>query len=115
MRYYSNIIGSLFGLFGGRKVVAVPELDDIAGLPEIRISILESFIRTDEIMQTILTNPEDKERAFSLRIKSEKLICYHKRMLRSNGYYTGVPDFAEMDNIKQEMAEDLWLKKESEE
>lgn len=106
MKYHSNFIGSLFGLFGGQKIIAVPDIDDIAGMPEIRISILRTIADSDRLMAKIINEPKMMNSA----IKADKIADYQERMLKANGYFTGVADFAEMQQIHEDMADDWWLK-----
>lgn len=115
MKYYINAIGSLFGLFGGKKVIAVPDIEDACRIPEIHIRFLETIADTTPWEILYKNNPEMLEHLTHHRIKTEKIIDYQKRMLHANGYYeTETVDFEEMNNIKREMDEDWWLQKENE-
>lgn len=105
MTYHSNFIGSLFGLFGGQRIIARPDIDDIAGMPETRIKILRTIADSDRLMAKIMNKPEMIDSA----IKADKIADYQERILQVNGYFTGVVDFEEIAQIKQDMAEDWWL------
>ena len=109
MKYYTNFIGSLFGLFGGQKIIAVPDAEDIAGIPEIRISILQTIADSEQFMQKIISDPKEKDRIASQRIRTEKIIDYQRRKLQNNGYY-GHLVLAELNRIDKEMDSDWWLK-----
>lgn len=104
MKYHSNFIGSLFGLFGGQKIIAVPDIDDIAGMPEIRIRILRSIAESDRLLAKHFDIDPNTA------IKADKIADYQERMLKANGYYTGVADFGEMQQITEDMKQDWWLK-----
>lgn len=104
MKYYTNGIGSLFGLFGGKKIIAIPDAEDIAGMPEIRIKILRTIAESDRILAKFVDIDPNNA------IKAGKIADYHERILEANGYYTGEPDFNEMQQIREDMAEDWWLK-----
>lgn len=106
MKYYTNAIGSLFGLFGGRKVIAVPDFDDIAGMPEIRIRILRIIAEGDRLLGKHFDIDPNSA------IKADKIADYQERILKANGYYGNAPDFVEMRQIEEDMSEDWWLKQE---
>lgn len=105
MRYYSNFIGSIFGLGGGKRVIAEPTPDDY--MEPVRIDILRTIADSNEIVGDALGIDMS-----SNVIRARKIAGYKERMLKAKGFYTGEPDFAEMREIKREMAEDWWLNNE---
>lgn len=107
MKYYSNFIGSFFGF--GKPIMAVPDLDDIAGMPRRRIEILE-IIAGSATLDNLLykDNPEARDKAANLRIKAQKMADYQEDILKNNGYY-GHLDLAKVDQIHKDMREDWWL------
>lgn len=107
MRYYSNFIGSFFGF--GKPIIAEPTMDDIAGMPEMRIRILET-IANSAVLDSIMykNDPEKAKEAANIRIKAQKIADYQKRMLKVSGYYGDV-DLAAIREMEEEMAEDWWL------
>lgn len=106
MRYYTNFIGSLFGAFGGQKIIAEPEAKDF--FRDIHVRILETLVNSEVEELLFKDNPEALQQSRNTKIKAQKLIDYEMKKRTVDGYY-GKVDLPALREIEEDMREDLWL------